>query len=63
MATGIASLGGRPAPTEENQNINSFTAKHTMPLVYRVERTVATERATKGHTNPNFPAWQPALLV
>ena len=25
MATGIASLGGRSAPTKEHQNINSFT--------------------------------------
>ena len=59
MATGIASLGGRSAPTKEH----SSTSKHTMPLFYSVERIVATERATKGHINPNLPAWQPALLV
>ena len=63
MATGIASLGGLSAPTKEHQNINSSSSKHTMPLFYGVERTVATERATKGHTNSNLPAWQPALLV
>ena len=49
MATGIASLGGRSAPTKEHQNINSSTSKHTMPLFYSVERTVATETAAKGH--------------
>ena len=110
---------GRSAPTKQHQNINSSSSKHTMPLFYSVERTVATkrttkghktqiflsgnrhclfrravrsypkntktltlplkhtmpllqdiveqtvvtERATKGHTNSNLPAWQPALLV
>ena len=47
MATGIASLGGRSAPTKEHQNINPYSSKHTIPLFYSVERTVATERATK----------------
>ena len=51
MTTGIASLGGRSAPTKEHQNINSSTFKHTMPLFYSMERTVATERATKGQKN------------
>ena len=63
LATGIACLGGRSAPTKEHQNINSSTFKHTMPHFYNVERTAATERATKGHTNPNLPAWQAALIV
>ena len=53
MATGVASLGGRYAPTQEQQkNINSSASKNTMPLFYSVERTVATERATKGHAKP-----------
>ena len=63
MATGVACLGGRSAPTEEHQNISSSSSKHTMPLFYSVERTVATERVTKGHTNPTLPAWQLTLLV
>ena len=58
MATTVAPSGRRSAPTKEHQNItNSFSSKHTMPLFYRVERTVATERGTKGRTNPNLPAW------
>ena len=44
MTTGNASLGGRSAPTKEHQNINFSSSKHTMPLFYSVERTVATER-------------------
>ena len=57
MATGIiACLGGRSAPTKEHQNINSPYFKHTTPLFYSVERTVATGRETKGHTDPNLPA-------
>ena len=65
MSTGIACLGGRSAPTKEHQNTNSSYSRHTMPPFYSVERTicVAAERGTKGHTNPNLPAWQPALLV
>ena len=31
-----------------------------MPLFYSVDWA---ERLTKGRTNPDFPAWQPALLV
>ena len=54
MATGIASIGGRSAPSKEYQNINPFTSKHTGPLFCSVERNVATERATKEHTNPKF---------
>ena len=56
MATGIAFKEGGPL-------LPKNTKTSTLPLFYSVERTVATERATKGRTNPNFPAWQPALLV
>ena len=50
MATGIACLGGRSAPSKEHQNINSSSS---MPLLYSVGLTecVAAERGTKGHTN------------
>ena len=34
MATSIASLGARSAPTKEHQSINSSSSEHTMPLFY-----------------------------
>ena len=35
----------------KNTKTSALPLKHTMPLFYSEEQTVATERATKGHTN------------
>ena len=49
----------RRAVLPKNTKTPILPLKHTVLL----ERTVATESATKGHTNPNLPAWQPTMLV